>query len=104
MNNEFKTQVDLDLQFDRADNYDIETKKVNLRWNLEFEVRQYGIKSLIFGVPEQSFTIELNVWGDDEDTPESVQLTVKDVEIVRDTDSLVPHTLGFSNNKWRLVF
>jgi hypothetical protein len=104
MNNEFKTQVDLDLQLERTDNYDIETKKINLRWNLELELRQYGVKSVIITVPEQFLRLDINVWGDDTDTYEEMKLTIKDVEIVRDTDSLIPHTLGYFNKKWRLVF
>ena len=107
MNNDFKTQIDLDLLIDRNDNYDIETKKFNLRWNVEFEVRQYGIKSVNITVPEQKIELDICVWGDNEDTYETLTLDIKDVVIERNTegfDNLVPQSLSYFKNKWTLVF
>lgn len=104
--NEFKTQVDLDLMLDRKDNYDIETTKMNLRWNLELEMRQYGIKSFIITVPDQTVTIDLNVWNDDNDTQEQITLEIKDVvvELSGGSDQLIPSSLEFYKGKWTLNF
>ncbi len=106
MSNEFKTKVDLDLSLDRGDNFDIETKNMNLRWNLELEMRQYGVKSFIITVPDQQITVSLNVWGDDEDTQEELTLDIKDVIVERNDvgDSLIPHALEYYKGKWKLVF
>lgn len=104
---EFKTQVDLDLMLDDQGDHDVLTKHVNLRWNLELEMRQYGVKSLIVTVPGQTFTVSLNIWGEnDGDTEKEIVIDVKDVSVENDSDlnSLVPHTLVFYKNKWKLVF
>lgn len=106
MSNNFKTKVDLDLMLDRNDNYDVLTKHINLRWDLEFEMRQYGVKSFIITVPDQSITIDLNIWGDDDDTQEELKFDIKDVLIERSStsDSLFPKSLEFYKGKWKLVF
>ena len=103
---DFKTQVDLDVMLDRKDNYDIETKKINLRWNLELEMRQYGVKDFIITVPDQTVTIDLNVWGEDTDTQEQVTLEIKDVLVERASQSsqLIPNSLEFYKGKWTLIF
>lgn len=105
--NSFKTQVDLDIMLNREDNHDIETKKMNLRWNVEFEMRQYGIKSTIITIPDQQVTLSVNVWGDEDDSYEEVTLDIKDVVIERTGtgfDSLVPQKLEFYKNKWTVTF
>ena len=104
--NSFKTQIDLDILLDRTDNHDIETKKMNILWNLEFETRQYGLRSFIITVPDQQITLSVNVWGDDEDTHEDVTLDIKDVVIEEPTTfgSIFPKSLEFYKGKWKLVF
>ena len=106
MSNEFKTKVDLDLSLDRTDNFDIETKHMNLRWNLEFEMRQYGVKSFIITVPDQTVTVFLNVWGDENDTEEELTLDINNVIVERngESDQLIPSSLEFYKGKWKLVF
>jgi hypothetical protein len=103
----FKTSVNIDISLDGYNNHDVETETVNLTWDLELEMRNYGIKSFIVTVPDQKITVYLNIWGDDEDTEQEIVLDVKDVEIVRDSKelgSLFPHSLEFYKGKWKLVF
>jgi hypothetical protein len=110
--NNFKTQVELDILLDRKDNYTIDTKNMNLSWNLELEYRSYGVKSTIITIPDQKVTLSLCVWGDDEDTYEEVTLDIKDVVIERHStceyktsfDSLIPRSLQYFKNKWTVVF
>ena len=106
--NEFKTQVDLDLMLNDQGNHDVLTKQVNLRWSLELEMRQYGVKSFIVTVPDQTFTVSLNVWGDDdEDTEKEITLEAKDIQVVMREDgisNMIPSTLECYKGKWRLVF
>jgi hypothetical protein len=104
--NNFKTKVDLDLSLDRAGNYDVVTEHVNLRWDLEIEMRQYGIKSFIITVPDQTISVDLNVWGDEEDHQEEIKMEIKDVVVERngDFDGLVPRSLEYYKGQWKLVF
>lgn len=104
--NEFKTQVDLDLFLEGYDNHDVDTKKVNIRWNLEFDMRSYGVKDMVITVPDQKINVSLTLWGDEEDTYKEITLDVKDVIVERDFvySSLMPSSLEFSGGKWRLVF
>lgn len=104
--NNFKTQVDIDITLDRKDNHDIETKKVNLRWDLELEMRQYGVKSFIITVPDQKINLSVNVWGEDDDSHEDVTLEVKDVLVEQPTNlsQLIPSSLEYYKGKWKLVF
>ena len=103
---EFKTKVELDLTLDRDDNYEIDTHFANLRWTLEMEMRQYGIKSFDITVPDQKITVNLIIWGDEEDTEETLTLDVKDVIVERsgDFDGLVPRSLELYDGKWKVVF
>lgn len=107
MNNEFKTQVNLEIQLDRQDTYEVETQKANLRWNLDLAVRQYGIGSMIISVPDQKLNLSVRVWGDEADSFEDVTLDVTNVEIEQKSSelgSLFPKTMQYSNKKWTLVF
>lgn len=103
----FKTSVNIDISLDGYGNHDVETQTVNLTWDLELEMRNYGIKSFIVTVPDQKITVYLNIWGDDEDIEQEIVLDVKDVEIVLDSKelgSLFPHSLELYKGKWKLVF
>lgn len=104
--NNFKTRVDLDIMLDRKDNHDVLTKHVNLRWNAELEMRSYGIKSVIITVPDQTITLDVNVWGDEDDTQEELTLDIKDVLIEHNgsLETLIPSSLEFYKGKWKLVF
>lgn len=104
---EFKTQVDLDISLEDLENHDVETKKVNLYWNLELEMRQYGVKSFIITVPDQKLNISLNMWGEAEDFGKEITLDVEDVLIEHDGEffsSIIPKTLEYYKGKWKLVF
>lgn len=103
----FKTKVDLDLMLDRKDNYDVETKTVEITWDLGLEVRSWGLKDIGVSVPDQKITVLLNIWGDDTDTEEEIVLEIKDVEIERTPGmfyALAPQSLEFYKGKWKLVF
>lgn len=105
--NTFETQIDLDLMLKGYDNHDVLTEKVNLVWNLELEVRSYGVRSFIVTVPEQTITVTLNMWGDEKDTEMDLTLEIKDVEILFNRGAemnLVPSCLEYYQGKWRLVF
>jgi len=105
--NSFNTQIELDLMLDRKDNYSIETEKLHVKWNVEFEMRSFGIKSVIVTVPEQTIDVEVRVWGDDDDTFEQISFDLKDVEVVRESEgfeNLIPSKLECYKGKWKLIF
>ena len=116
MTNDFKTEVELDvflsdeqkaaLGLGDDDNYDIDTKKTNIRWNLELEMRNYGIKGFSVLVPAQTVTLFVTIWGDDQDTEKELTLNIEDVEVEVADDGFptVPHTLSMSEGSWTLHF
>jgi hypothetical protein len=104
--NNFKTNVDLFVFLDRTDNHGVESTKFNLRWNLELEMRDYGVKSFIITVPEQTVTIDVTVWGEDGDTVEPLTLEIKNVCIEHSgrLDQIVPSHLEYIRGQWTLNF
>jgi phage-related protein len=117
MTNEFKTQVDLDVFLsddqkaalglnEHGDNYNVDTATTNIRWNLELELRNYGIKGFYVTVPAQTITLFVTVWGDDEDIEKELTVEIKGVEVEVENDGFptVPHTLSMSDGDFTLHF
>lgn len=107
MTESFKTKVALDLMLDRTDNYDVETKTVEIVWDLEIDFRSWGLKDIVIGVPSQTINVFLNVWDEVADKEEEISLEIKDVRIERVSDdfsALAPQMLEFYRGKWTLVF
>jgi hypothetical protein len=105
--NSFKTRVDLDVNLDRTGDFDVETKTVEISWDLAFDMRSWGVKDIGVHVPDQKITIFLNIWNDETDTEEELVLDVKDVEIERNASefySFAPQSLELYKGKWKLVF
>jgi len=103
----FKTQVDLDISLEGFANHDVETKKVEISWDLDIDMRSWGLKDIGLSVPDQKITVLLMIWGEDTDSETEITLDVKDVEVVRNSTefySLAPQSLEFYKGKWKLVF
>jgi hypothetical protein len=82
-------------------------QKVTLKWSVEFEMREWGIKSCIITVPEQEITFEIEL--DERDDFETKTVTVLLKEIHTDVSdqiclNLVPRKLEFYRGKWTLSF
>jgi len=106
MQENFKTMVDLEIALDEYDN--IETKTIEISWDLGIDMRNWGLKDIGLSVPDQQITVLATIWGDDvDDIEKEIVLDVKDVEIVRNpTDfySLAPQCLECYKGQWKLVF
>lgn len=89
--------------------YEIVTKTVPVTWNLELELRDWGVKSRWITVPDQTIEVDVELYGDDLDAEPEIrtfQVLVKDVTV----DELnlgrgVPTSLEFHpRTGWTLVF
>lgn len=108
MNTTFKTEVDISVYEQHAERY-LETKKVQVEWSIDLEMRGWGIKGFGVSVPEQKITVLFTEYNEqlDEDVETEVVLGVKDVEVEFEggnRDILAPLALEFFKGKWKLVF
>ena len=106
--NSFKTKVELDMHgLNIEGNYDVSTQNVEILWNLELEMRNWGVKGFDVAVPEQKITVFINKWGDDQDEEVEMTFDLKDVEIFRESEGsscLYPSSLQYNSGEWTLVF
>ena len=83
---EFTTEVDIDI----IGSHNIQSGggKTKIKWKLELEMREYGIKSFIITVPDQVVTSDVWRYNEetDEEYQEEVSVELKDVKI--DTGSM----------------
>ncbi|HBI01187.1 MAG TPA: hypothetical protein DDY18_06140 [Flavobacterium sp.] len=102
----FKTKVNLELYIENLNNYDLVTKEVEVNWNLEFEMRDSGVKSFIITVPEQKINVDINVWGEQEDEQKTLTFKLDNVKIEKNEgrEMIIPSSLEFFKEKWTLVF
>ena len=94
---------------DKPEDFEIvRTKKVNLKWELEFEMRDYGIKAMYVTVPDQEFDIEYEVIVNQEGDTETKQakIKVKNVKVEYNSESfrgvLFPYELDVYTNKGKI--
>lgn len=81
---------------------------VEIRWSVEFEMREHGIKSIIVSIPPQSIEFEIErEEGEVYDTEEiRIDLTEVSADLSGrpDHDMLIPSYLEFFKGQWTLVF
>lgn len=104
---EFTTEVDINI----IGSHNIQSGggKTKIKWKLELEMREYGIKSFIITVPDQVVTSD--VWRYNEETDEEYAETetieLKDVDVELDNnvlDQLFPIRLELWQGIARLEF
>jgi hypothetical protein len=105
----FKTKVELEVYgiLGEGVNYDVLTQTVEIKWDLQLEMRSWGVKDISMSVPEQKITVLLNIWGDNEDTEKEIVLDVKDVLVEKqseDSSSLAPSHLVYNDGEWTLIY
>ena len=92
--------------------HDIEVninEKAHIKWNIEFEMRDWGIKYIYFDCPNQ----KINIYGEIEDTETEKKYSIdedveiKDVEITKPdkfSGQITPNELMYYNGKLFLEF
>lgn len=106
----YEFTTDIELQITGSHNVESGGGDTKIKWKLELEVREYGIKSFIVIVPDQ--TITSAVWRYNEETDEEYQedvtIELKDVKVnVADCsrlDGLQPVELEIYHGRATLEF
>ena len=101
---EFETKVDLCMPHESGVSY---RGDATVKWSVEFEVRERGIKDIIITIPDQYVHAIKITETEDDDIEEDVALEVKDAQadiIAAGLDSIIPDSLEFYNGKWTLIF
>lgn len=115
--NHFKTKVDLDLPADSSimprGAVSAESRSVVVSWSLEFEFREWGLKSLVYFAPDQEVEIDFyfithGPRGEEDHTTETVSVKIQDIEVRTSVEShcLYPESLEWNEKtkKWILNF
>lgn len=78
---EFTTEVEIAIIGNTVENSG--SGKAKVRWMLELEVREYGVKSFVIVVPDQTVELEVERYNfdTDEEYNEFVVLELKDVQV-----------------------
>lgn len=82
MREEFSTEVTVDL---RMVGFDIDSiDKVMIKWELDFEMREWGVKDTSIHIPDQTLTITGVKVSGTTLTEEDFEIEIKDAEITAD--------------------
>ena len=77
----FKTKVIVDI----CDSFGIYRGdgECEIEWELDFELRSYGVKDLSITVPKQTITTTITIYDDgtDEDIEKEITVNLEDVEV-----------------------
>jgi hypothetical protein len=92
MNESFVSEVEYCIEHssDKVNLYDYESRygKINIKYNIEIEARDWGVKSIIITAPEQVLNLDLELQSlkDDEDIVyKSFKINLKNIEIENPT-------------------
>lgn len=118
---EFETLVDVDYSSPKTDsenNISLVSKKVKIKWRLELEMRDWGIKCFLTMVDDQKITLDFeqdiydhnDVWIDTKYF--SREITISDAEVVYSVpeyeenmfSQLAPNELIIEENKTTVRF
>jgi len=105
---EFTTEIELDIT--GSHNIQSGGGKTKLKWKLELEMREYGIKSFTVIVPDQTITSEVWRYNDetDEEYQEEITIELKDVKVDHSSCSglqgLLPDRLEIWVGRQKVVF
>ena len=88
MNESFISQVEYSIDYDsvKIEGYDYESRygKVDVKYNVEIELRDWGVKSIMLSAPSQILNLELELQSlsDDEDIVyKSFKINLTDIKI-----------------------
>lgn len=81
--------------------------RASIRWSIELEMREWGVKSIDPIVPDQHITV---CWQDRDyedneiETYETMHLTECEAKLRSHEGVICPETLEYYKNKWTLLF
>jgi len=106
MSTQFVTEVTVEVFDDIGLGADFETIKVPIKWEADFELREWGVKSVDVSVPEQRIELYYvdGATGEDVTKPFDLTNVIVDVSGVTFGQSLLPRSLEFSGGQITLVF
>ena len=86
---EFDTDTHVSYYF-KLEEDAIITKKAKVRWNLEFDIRNWGVKGIHIVVPDQIIVLVYDKWDEETDTyvevEKRIELTNVEVDMYNDID------------------
>lgn len=112
----FITEVELEIDSDASilplGTVSVITNKVKIMWELELELRSWGLKSIFYSAQPQAINIEvekvIGTEGKEETWTDSIDIDIDKFEYECDEEShlLCPQFLRFDNKtkKWTLIF
>ena len=79
---EFQTDVEVSC-YDTPKDIDFTTQNITIKWNLELDIRNWGVKDCSIAVPDQVITLIFERWNEEEDSWEDFEKEVqlKDIKI-----------------------
>lgn len=104
----FTTEVDMDIIGDHVT--EPASGKIDIKWQLDLEMREYGVKSFSITVPDQEITATVTKYNEetDEEYEEDITVKLENVETELNTnghyDSLYPDRLEIHMNRATLEF
>lgn len=105
--NTFKTKIQLDIIGD-AFGVKAGSGEIELTWNLELEMREYGVKGFVVSVPDQAVNCEVERYDEetDEEITETETIELKDVKVELDEikGMVVPIRLELWQGRAKLEF
>lgn len=78
-----------------VDNYDISSVDMVIKWMLELDIKEWGVKSIDVSVIDIKGSFVVNIWGEDDDTEQMVdfdseKLGFKIINNIPITDQIMP--------------
>jgi len=104
----FSTEIE--IQQIGSHNSEPFTGKDYVAWNLDLEVRGYGVKNFAITAPDQNITLIVTKYNEetDEEYEEEVTLQLKDIEVETEFNQglygLIPQRMVIYNGKATLEF
>lgn len=101
---EFETKVDVEMPYEQGVSY---KGDATVKWSVEFEVRERGIKDIYIHIPDQTIQVIKVTETEEDDIEEDVELEVKDAQadlLAAGFPAIIPDSLEFYNGKWVLIF
>lgn len=79
-------------------------ESIDLKWSIELEAREWGVKDIDIFVPDQSFLVLIRNIETDEEKEITLEISGASVERYSESLSIVPDAIEFIRNEWTVKF